>query len=282
MWKEAKQTFPEVRGTFPEILMYILNLAAIDESIANITSWDESGTCFFIHNPTRFEYELLPRFFPGSKYSSFARRLNRWNYVQIRTGPKRGAYTNLMFTRDNPELCSKMSHRARPNKKSILQSMNSDSHTLQGKTPSPIFEESGRSDFFRSSKNLFSQQYSENNISGNQNLNDAMPTMDQRYETIPISNNARNDLNMTIIESATSYCQSPKVSAREFATQGAGAEFNVFDNSMGRSECSSPFFEFKISNDTKTLNATSVQPKVESDRKLPHLHGSICGYIDKE
>ena len=109
-----------------------------------------------------------------------------------------------------------------------------------------------------------------------------MPTMDQRYETITISNNARNDLNMTIIESATSYCQSPKVSAREFATQGAGPAFNVFDNSMGRSECSNPFFEFKISNDTKTLNATSVQPKVESDRKLPHSHGSSCDYLDKE
>jgi len=107
-----------LRGTFPEILMITLNEAAADDTIASIISWDVSGTCFFINEQNLFEKIVIPKFFPGIKYSSFTRRLNRWNFHLIRSGPNRGAYFHALFRRDNPKLCLKMTHKLKPKKKS--------------------------------------------------------------------------------------------------------------------------------------------------------------------
>lgn len=51
---------------------------------------------------------VLPRFFKGTKFTSFTRKLNRWRFERITKGIETGAYKHESFQRDNAALCNKM------------------------------------------------------------------------------------------------------------------------------------------------------------------------------
>lgn len=54
---------------------------------------------------------ILDRHFAGAKFTSFTRRLKRWNFVRVPRGPELGAYYNPNFKRDQPELVQMMIYR---------------------------------------------------------------------------------------------------------------------------------------------------------------------------
>ena len=56
---------------------------SIDE-FAPIISWDAHGLSFTIHDADRLSKEVLPKFFKGTKYSSFLRKLYRWGFAKRR------------------------------------------------------------------------------------------------------------------------------------------------------------------------------------------------------
>lgn len=93
--------------TFPEILFSILS----DEEHANIIAWLPHGKGFVINDKDEFSNIILPLFFDGAKFTSFTRRLKRWNFVRVPRGPEMGAYYNKSFTRDDSEEVSRMKYK---------------------------------------------------------------------------------------------------------------------------------------------------------------------------
>jgi hypothetical protein len=90
---------PRPAPLFPEILYEIIS----DPENFLIISWLPHGKGFSIHDKHRFATEILPRYFEGTQYSSFTRRLKRWNFERVPRGPEMGAYYNKCFQRGEPE-----------------------------------------------------------------------------------------------------------------------------------------------------------------------------------
>mmetsp|Transcript_10543 Transcript_10543/g.19157 ORF Transcript_10543/g.19157 Transcript_10543/m.19157 type:complete len:623 (-) Transcript_10543:142-2010(-) len=89
---------------FPETLMQIMS----SEAFNGIISWLPHGRGFVILDRERFTSTILPRYFDGARFTSFTRRLKRWSFVRVPSGPELGAYYNKKFVRDQPELVQDM------------------------------------------------------------------------------------------------------------------------------------------------------------------------------
>ncbi|GAX25494.1 hypothetical protein FisN_12Lh033 [Fistulifera solaris] len=96
----------DVPQTFPQRLMEILD----DENNADIITWLPHGKGFIIVDKKRFAEETLPTAFKKAKakFTSFTRKLNRWNFVRVTRGPETGAYYHPMFLKGNMKLCTQM------------------------------------------------------------------------------------------------------------------------------------------------------------------------------
>jgi len=91
--------------TLPFQLMELLN----NEELSDIISWLPSGLGFLIKDKRRFASEVMPVYFKQSKYTSFTRRLNRWQFVIREHGHKKASYFHPQFNRGDRESCMKMS-----------------------------------------------------------------------------------------------------------------------------------------------------------------------------
>lgn len=89
---------------FPQKLMEILNEVSNQNSIA----WLPHGKAFLIINRQKFANEVLPKYFRKTKYTSFTRKLNRWNFTRVIRGPEMGSYHHEFFQRGNEALCTQM------------------------------------------------------------------------------------------------------------------------------------------------------------------------------
>ena len=98
--KAAGYTPPASVLSFPETLHDVVSNEEHDDIIA----WLPHGRGFIIKDRTRFESEILPRYFDNAKFASFSRRIIRWRFERI-TG---GAYYHANFVRDKPELLQRM------------------------------------------------------------------------------------------------------------------------------------------------------------------------------
>ena len=95
--------------TFPVLLHAVISDKASDDCI----HWLPCGTRFIVSDKVKFERDILPRHFGGTrgsskssttKYSFFTRKLLRWNFTRVPNGSQMGAYYCENFKRDEPEL----------------------------------------------------------------------------------------------------------------------------------------------------------------------------------
>jgi Heat shock transcription factor len=92
--------------------MDILN----NDEYQGIIQWLPQGDGFIIHDKQRCADEVLPHHFGSvSKYASFTRRLNRWNFIFQQKGNKKALYFHPLFVRSNPSLCLNMRPRRQKN-----------------------------------------------------------------------------------------------------------------------------------------------------------------------
>lgn len=89
---------------FPRALHNILEEA----STHSIISWCPHGRAFQIHNKNAFVYEIMPRHFSQSKFTSFQRQLNIYSFRRLTKGPDTDAYYHELFLRGRIELCQAM------------------------------------------------------------------------------------------------------------------------------------------------------------------------------
>lgn len=109
-----KKTNAQRKPFFAEELMKVLN-SAMD--VQSILYWLPSGNSFCIANQSRFVEEVLSKYFRGTKYGSFLRRLKRWGFQRIGTIDAKASqagstqaqvYACELFQRDKPEMCKFM------------------------------------------------------------------------------------------------------------------------------------------------------------------------------
>jgi hypothetical protein len=92
---------------FPKL---IYSLLSEEDVYGSIISWLPDGKRFVIHDRHRFMAEILPTHFENCKYTSFTRRLKRWKFDRVSSGPDIGAYYNKNFIRDRPDFLSLLTY----------------------------------------------------------------------------------------------------------------------------------------------------------------------------
>jgi len=68
---------------FPEILYEII---MNEKDYDTVISWLSHGRGFIIHDKNMFQEKVLMPHFDGAKYTSFTRRLKRWNFERVSRG----------------------------------------------------------------------------------------------------------------------------------------------------------------------------------------------------
>lgn len=87
-------------GKFPMVLYSLLT----KNDYPSIISW-YNDTSFIIHNPSRFEKEVMRKCFKASKWASFLKQLNLYGFKRMKDQGKKIIYyhTNLHFCRCKPD-----------------------------------------------------------------------------------------------------------------------------------------------------------------------------------
>ena len=88
---------------FPKLIYFLLSE---EDLYGSIICWLPDGKRFVIHDRHRFTTEILPIHFDDCKWTSFTRRLKRWKFDRVSSGPAIGAYYNKNFIRDRPDFLS--------------------------------------------------------------------------------------------------------------------------------------------------------------------------------
>lgn len=102
---EATSSDRDNAPSFPQQLMEVLS----NERLSDVVSWLPHGQGWIIHDKKRFAVEVLPVYFEKkSKWTSFTRKLNRWNFTRVTRGDEVGAYYHPLFKRENKDLCLQM------------------------------------------------------------------------------------------------------------------------------------------------------------------------------
>ena len=92
---------------FPKLIYFLLSE---EDLYGSIICWLPDGKRFVIHDRHRFTTEILPIHFEKCKWTSFTRRLKRWKFDRVSSGPAIGAYYNKNFIRDRPDFLSLLMH----------------------------------------------------------------------------------------------------------------------------------------------------------------------------
>lgn len=105
--EEGEKTVEKEEGektAFPILLHEIVTDPLTDDCI----HWLACGTRFMISDKKKFAEEVLPRFYGHAKFTSFTRRLKRWSFNRVPSGPFMGSYHNPNFRRGEPELSARV------------------------------------------------------------------------------------------------------------------------------------------------------------------------------
>lgn len=95
------------KGAFPKKLLQML--ADLEkEQRQDIASFLPHERSFAIHKPREFVNTIMPKYFRMSRFSSFQRQLNLYNFHRVTEGPERGSYHHPLFMKGRYDLCSVM------------------------------------------------------------------------------------------------------------------------------------------------------------------------------
>jgi hypothetical protein len=95
-------------GTFPQKLHQMLTDLERQDGGGDIASFLPHGRAFSIHKPRDFVKLIMPKYFRMSRFSSFQRQLNLYDFQRITEGPDKGAYYHELFVQGRPILSTMM------------------------------------------------------------------------------------------------------------------------------------------------------------------------------
>ena len=119
---------------FPNKLYDMLEKAEL-EGFDHVICWERNGKAFFIKDPIILENEVLPRFFNQTKYRSFLRQLQLYDFFRTFRGPKRGLCHHRFFQRGATDQLHKIKRTKRDSSetlqdKSLLSSSSRSSSSI--------------------------------------------------------------------------------------------------------------------------------------------------------
>ncbi|GFH53207.1 hypothetical protein CTEN210_09683 [Chaetoceros tenuissimus] len=107
--KIPKRKKAGIANAFPSRLHNLLGIATENKHMRRIISWHPDGSsCFRVHNKKAFTRDIQPRYFKQSKYTSFRRQLNLWEFQRINDGDRKGYYAHPSFVRQDRSRCYEM------------------------------------------------------------------------------------------------------------------------------------------------------------------------------
>jgi hypothetical protein len=95
---------------FPAVLHSMLDEVE-EKGYSHIVSWQPHGRCFVVHNRKEFVRLIMPVYFRMSKFASFQRQLNLYDYKRITAGLDKGGYYHDNFVRGRKGLCQHIVRR---------------------------------------------------------------------------------------------------------------------------------------------------------------------------
>lgn len=102
--QEEDVSSPSGDLTFPVKLHLMLSNAERD-NYSDVVSWTPSGDAFYVHKVEDFVEKVLPLFFDQSKYESFRRQLNLYQFQRVSKGTERGRISHPRFVRGARWMC---------------------------------------------------------------------------------------------------------------------------------------------------------------------------------
>jgi len=92
---------------FPYKLHLMLENAERD-NYSHIVSWVKGGTAFKVHDSKGFVAQVMPMYFDQSKYESFRRQLNLYEFTREARGSDRGVISHPQFLQGARWLCEEI------------------------------------------------------------------------------------------------------------------------------------------------------------------------------
>jgi len=78
------------------------------DNYSHIVSWTKDGKAFQVHDVDAFVKSVLPLFFDQSKYESFRRQLNLYQFKRVARGELRGTISHPSFVRGARWMCEEI------------------------------------------------------------------------------------------------------------------------------------------------------------------------------
>ncbi len=78
------------------------------EGFHHIVSWVQSGTAFKVHDLDAFMEEVMTKYFDQSKFQSFRRQLNLYDFTRVNSAVHGTYYFHKCFLQHDPRLCSQI------------------------------------------------------------------------------------------------------------------------------------------------------------------------------
>ena len=132
-------------GAFPQKLHQMLTDLERQEGGTDIASFLPHGRAFSIHKPRDFVKHIMPKYFRMSRFSSFQRQLNLYDFQRITEGPDKGAYYHELFVQGRPILSTMMKRNKIKGVKSLKQQEEDAKReqTLEDAPPEDIPQDEG-------------------------------------------------------------------------------------------------------------------------------------------
>lgn len=104
--------------SFPFKLHLMLD-SAERENYSHIVSWVNDGTAFKVHDTKAFVDTVMPNYFDQSKYESFRRQLNLYQFKRVAKGEDRGVISHPKLVQGSRHLCKDITRKR--NEDELLQ-----------------------------------------------------------------------------------------------------------------------------------------------------------------
>jgi hypothetical protein len=92
--EESNENDDDEEGSNKIAFPILLHEIVCDPSTDDCVRWLPNGNLFIISDKKKFAKEVLPKLNGHAKFTSFTRRLKRWGFTRIASGPQIGAYQN--------------------------------------------------------------------------------------------------------------------------------------------------------------------------------------------
>ena len=106
----------EMKTTFP-VKLYRALLDAKARGLTDVCSFMPSGATFRIHDPNRFMEEIAPQYFRQTKYMSFLRQLQLYEFTRVVEAHTVDCYAHKYFQESRPELLPNVRRKQQSNRK---------------------------------------------------------------------------------------------------------------------------------------------------------------------